>query len=368
MSASHFSVVQIEVIRGILYSCCTLSFFGSFSIILAFCLFPELRTTNRKILLFISLADLITITAYILPPWQESACKVSSLINMYSSISSFLWTLCLAFFLYLKLMNKRSSDVAEKLLPVFFVLSSILVPIGCVTSIALMDQEGRDERLSPYWCWLKGAEEMVRLQNSTSMPTTHPSHPTSPSSILSSSITEHNNLYEAELLREYLELMNSDVTFTESSKKLLIISILIGGKAIEWSCLLLSLFFFILSYWRLRKYARSPENEWQMLIGEAEKHSSPSMKFLCAPLILCCLRIPSAIRSLRSIANPEHPVDTAEFIFAILQAMGDPAQGFANGLLFVGFTSKVREKYYSLFSRFFRSISSHFPTAYQSIH
>lgn len=112
---------------------CCLSMVGAVLIVLAYILIKDVRTRSRRILVNISVMDffvaagnmtgtLINFDEYLrdggssLTPHKytliENACKAQASISMYCTISSILWTNCLAVYIYVQSMLKGQYKVA----------------------------------------------------------------------------------------------------------------------------------------------------------------------------------------------------------------------------------------------------------------
>ena len=142
---------------------CSLSILGSITIMISFASWVDVRTTSRKILLFLSVSDFMIATSNlfgVLIPVNSNVdnprnplCLAQSFITTSSSIMSFLWTLTLAIYLYLAIvMNKQS--LGKKLLPLFHVINWFLGPV--INGIALSkDMLGyAADPITGGWCWI----------------------------------------------------------------------------------------------------------------------------------------------------------------------------------------------------------------------
>lgn len=104
---------------------CSLSIFGTAVIILTFVKLPEVRNFTRKLLLALTLADLLTamgnlmgITRYIVVQSMENGCEllqksdsvciVQSFVTTFSSMVSFFWTTVIAVHIYLQIARSSS--------------------------------------------------------------------------------------------------------------------------------------------------------------------------------------------------------------------------------------------------------------------
>ena len=108
-------------VRAVVGVTCILSMAGALLIILSYILIKEIRTTTRKILLHISIMDFMyaagnAIGVFInfdqyfssLTPVSSQvrgACQAQAFFSMYGTISSILWTNCMAVYIYLHVMQ-----------------------------------------------------------------------------------------------------------------------------------------------------------------------------------------------------------------------------------------------------------------------
>ena len=111
---------QLDMVMSYMYFVMTatmsaLSIIGCTVLILSYFIFKRNRTKGRVILLFLSLADLLTATGNIIgiswaltkdhqPLW---VCTLHSALTVYSSICSFFWSVVMAVYLY-RILVKNS--------------------------------------------------------------------------------------------------------------------------------------------------------------------------------------------------------------------------------------------------------------------
>ena len=111
--------------RAVVGVSCCLSVFGSLLIIFSYILFKKRRTRAREILLHISLMDLgvalanlIGLSVYFdqfyfeyhenVPHYIDNLCKTQAFFAAYCTLSSILWTIALAGFLYFLIMHHKT--------------------------------------------------------------------------------------------------------------------------------------------------------------------------------------------------------------------------------------------------------------------
>lgn len=121
---------------------------------------------------------------------------------------------------------------------------------------------------------------------------------------------------------------------------------LIAGKAVEWtSCVFITIMYIFVFFDLRKKVDQSPATQLLITHRTGASWKSTEKKLLAIPFIFVILRLPGTVRTVYEAVN-QHPLDS-EFV-AVLQAIGDSGQGFANGLLFGVFTGKVRSFYRKL--------------------
>ena len=141
-----------------------LSMFGSFIIIASFAAWKDIRTTSRKILLFLSVSDFLTAISNFIGTLllsdrtnekdpQNPLCVAQSFVTNSVSISSFLWTQTLAVYLYLAILKNKQA-LGKKILPYVHVLNWTLGPV--INGIALrQNMLGYSAaELTGGWCWI----------------------------------------------------------------------------------------------------------------------------------------------------------------------------------------------------------------------
>lgn len=102
---------------------CALSFLGSLLIIITYIIWADLRTTPRKLLVFMSVADLLSAISYSFGVWKifdedSLDCIVQGAISTFANTSSFFWTVAIAIYLYIFIV-RSSQRVADSLVLYF---------------------------------------------------------------------------------------------------------------------------------------------------------------------------------------------------------------------------------------------------------
>lgn len=122
MEIGNHTVVYFSEQVVVLFSC-ALSFLGSSLIILTYMIWSDLRTTPRKLLVFLSVSDWLSAVSYGYGVWRvfraESLdCIIQGAISTFANSSSFFWTVAIAVYLYIFIV--RSSQRVADSLVLFF--------------------------------------------------------------------------------------------------------------------------------------------------------------------------------------------------------------------------------------------------------
>ncbi|KAK3594990.1 hypothetical protein CHS0354_019919 [Potamilus streckersoni] len=158
-------------------SCC-MSICGAIVISLTYCCLPEIRNFPRKLLLYLTFADMLTAfgnlmgtiryglvkegdklgnisgTIYYFANRNE-VCVIQSFITTFSSMASFFWTVIIAVYIFTAVVHPSHVFKSIKAECVYHLLSWGIP--GAVTIIALaLNVLGEDASLSTgSWCWIR---------------------------------------------------------------------------------------------------------------------------------------------------------------------------------------------------------------------
>ncbi|XP_072739838.1 G-protein coupled receptor 157 isoform X5 [Ciconia boyciana] len=151
--------------RVVVLVSCVLSFLGSSLLVCTHALWPELRTRPRQLLLYLSLADLLSALSYfygVLQDFDRTSwdCVLQGALSTFSNTSSFFWTMAIALYLYIIIV--RGSPTGTGLLCCFHVVSWG-VPLGITVAAVALKKIGYDaSNVSVGWCWVNlDAEDRV---------------------------------------------------------------------------------------------------------------------------------------------------------------------------------------------------------------
>ena len=132
-------ILALKIVVG---ATCILSILGAGLIILTYVAFRDLRTTARQLLANLSIADLIVAASHFVGlfhfqhyieyynsqgnenstvPSTDTLCTVQGAFNMFGTVSSFLWTMAIAVYMFVIIVLKNP-EAARKLVFVFYPL------------------------------------------------------------------------------------------------------------------------------------------------------------------------------------------------------------------------------------------------------
>ncbi|XP_027026531.1 G-protein coupled receptor 157 [Tachysurus fulvidraco] len=137
---------------------CALSVLGSVLVISTYALWPDLRTTPRQLLVFLSVADLISAVSYSYGVYKVFKantwdCVTQGAFSTFSNTSSFFWTVAIAVYLYMFIV-KSSQRLADSLV-LYFHLISWGVPLAITVAAVSLQKIGYDaSEVSVGWCWI----------------------------------------------------------------------------------------------------------------------------------------------------------------------------------------------------------------------
>lgn len=122
MASGNETVVYLSEQVVVLFSC-ALSFLGSSLIILTYIIWADLRTTPRKLLVYLSVSDWLSAVSYAFGVWKvfhsdSLDCVIQGAISTFANTSSFFWTVAIAVYLYIFIV-RSSQRVADSLVLVF---------------------------------------------------------------------------------------------------------------------------------------------------------------------------------------------------------------------------------------------------------
>ncbi|XP_069040145.1 G-protein coupled receptor 157 isoform X3 [Lepisosteus oculatus] len=143
----------------VILTSCLLSFLGSCLIIVTYVAWKDLRTKPRKLLVFLSAADLLSAASYfygVLRVFETDSwdCVLQGAVSTFANTSSFFWTVAIAVYLYIFIV-KSNQRLADSLV-LFFHIISWGVPLGITVAAVVLQKIGYDaSEVSVGWCWVR---------------------------------------------------------------------------------------------------------------------------------------------------------------------------------------------------------------------
>ena len=155
------------VVKTVTEVSCCLSIVGSLLIIVSYCLWHDLRTKARRIVVFLSVADLISAVAYLygsLRAFKSETwdCIAQSAVSTYSNIASFLWTISVAIYIYMLIVKLDQDYGGSSLL--WFHIVNWGIPLVIVIAALSAGGLGWDQSyVSVGWCWVDLSNEQFMM-------------------------------------------------------------------------------------------------------------------------------------------------------------------------------------------------------------
>jgi len=246
-------------------------------------------------LVYLSICDLVTATGNIfgrfLPPNVSTLCTIQSSFTTFSSMSSFMWTISIAVYLYLTIKVK-DIKTPQKTFWIFTIFHAVCwgVPLLSISWALMNNALGYDDSLKGNvgWCWI-AASKSIRWPK----------------------------IPESQIFWEF-----------------------VSGKGLEILSYFLALFLYIASKRELST-ANERFSHLTLNVQFREAMAEADRKLILVPAIFILVRIWGTVRIIL--------IDTVgqsifqQFWLAVMQGIGDSAQGWANCILFCFFTKKIRE-------------------------
>ncbi|XP_053378546.1 uncharacterized protein LOC123526746 [Mercenaria mercenaria] len=142
---------------------CSLSIIGSFVIFGTYIFIPDIRNSTRKLVTFLTAADLMTALGIItsalahLAGTQKTVCTPQSLITTYSSVVSFNLTVAIAIHIFATVVY-RTDKTSSRMFLLWANIISWFIPGIVVGAAGANNVLGRDRTESvgtAPWCWIK---------------------------------------------------------------------------------------------------------------------------------------------------------------------------------------------------------------------
>ncbi|XP_061196684.1 G-protein coupled receptor 157-like [Saccostrea echinata] len=290
----------------------SLSLTGGFALLLTYNKIPEFQSPVRKILVFLTVADIFSAFGYIvgtanflrLDDSQKNStdpiCKAQSFVTTFASLSSFAWTSIIAVHLFLAIRRQQDFE-RNRLLKIVYYILGWVVPAIISICFLVLDKLGRDVHgrltVTGLWCWVK---------------------------------VEHSN-------------------GTRTSG---IVSLLMSGKLWELMTYVLSFSMYMLL--KINTYFERQKNRsycWSDVDGA--NLTNEDERFCFTWLVLYLLRFWGTIRFFFAVADVQSDeIIFADTLFMYFQCAGDSAQALGNFILFCLLDKNIRKKYLEMIGDF----------------
>jgi len=267
-----------------------LSIAGACTIIVTYLLWPETHTKLRQLLVWLSVSDLGTAVGHVMglffSPGEGIACTFQSAFAAFSAMSSYMWTIAVALFLYLglKMSFVKKPDNTHRIF-VGFHICCWGFPLAIIIWAWANSALGYDNRHKVGWCWIH------------------------PSSSIIWPVDDRSEIFWHMMVGIGLELVAYAV-----SQYLYVASM----------CELSS-----------KKFTALASNQ-----SFKEALSGADKKLIAVPLIFIFARIWGSIRTMTIDFAGETP---NLYWLTVVQGIGDSAQGWANCILFCFLTKRWRQ-------------------------
>jgi len=273
----------ITIVQTVTIVSCILSIVGSLLIIITYIAWTDIRTRARQIVVFLSIADLLSAVGYLYGTarkFNENSwdCVAQSAVTTFANVSSFFWTCSIAVYIYLLIVQQQRQITRSCMISLHVVNWG--VPAIIVAAGVLLGGLGWDRSfISVGWCW-------VNLDNS------------------------------------YFLLWT-----------------LLGGKIWEFSAYILLPALYII----VKKHMYTQTHRFSDLTL-SDRHALMTrvdLKLTLIPVIFIFLRVWSTVRYVLYLVDSPYKTNV---VLMCLHGVGNTLQGAANCILFCFLTRKVRER------------------------
>eukprot|EP01083_Nonionella_stella_P059464 155547_1 len=312
---------------------CTLSIFGSLLILGTYYHYQQIRKPARSLLFWLSVTDLGTALSYGMAVIQcggHCNCllatrEIYTLLGIFFPVSSFLWTDCIALYIYAATYQKTWIAPRERLFCIFHIICWGLPAATCISIAVLRAMQIQYSITLTLggsnaggWCWIQQWQydllggKVIEIFSYIFLMSTY-------------------ILTWKELKRIKYKNTHPNTRTSPNPRKFLHPTPSPSHNAASNSML--------------------KESRAEHLRKQLKNKSEAVNRLLFIPVVFVSLRIWGTahmfINVLREHNRSNHTLDMLDLILSCMQALCDPLQGFCNGILFVVFVSEVR---YHLFN------------------
>ena len=132
-------------------TCSCISLLGCTFIVIMYVFFEDLRGYGFKLVLVLSVFDIINCISFLLPTYDTEnysvICRTQAFVMNFSTLASVLWTTIIAWSLY-KLIVHSDTYILKKMK--FFIVGTLILTIGVSATPLITDDYGKNTG----WCWI----------------------------------------------------------------------------------------------------------------------------------------------------------------------------------------------------------------------
>jgi G protein-coupled receptor 157 len=310
-----WSPVEKHMLEGCVIGMGSLSILGTLIIILTYFVWPDIRSTSRQLLVFLSIADMVTATGNSLGAIthpQGIGCTIQSAFTTTSSLWSFFWTACIALYIFLSVRTSDHTNIyhhrgntTTSAIHHENTLNSVGVGYLETTTLPLEDKKKETLQLIIYHlvCW---GVPIVIIMFALAFEALG------------------GDTFSTTVGWCWISDQVSYQTFWS----------FFTGKGWEIASYIVTFLLYFFTRRKLRAAYTTPKA--RMVMDRADR------KLMLVPIVFVFVRIWGTVRYLLLLGNVS--ADKLYWL-AVVQGIGDSAQGFANFLLFCVFTPKIRKKF-----------------------
>ena len=149
---------------------CIMSMVGSSILLGSYFAWKDVRTTSRKVLVWISVCDFLIALGnmcgtFFKPTSPDYKCSVQSFIVSSALISSFLWSVTLAICLYMTIV-KGKADLFQSFLPCLHIFNWTLGFVINIVAYVEKELGNSADQITAGWCWIKHNESDSKIPRS----------------------------------------------------------------------------------------------------------------------------------------------------------------------------------------------------------
>lgn len=158
-SEAAFTPEQNHIIMLVVMSGAGLSLIGGLFIILSYIWYRSLRNFPYKLIVILTIADVLNSGAYLMG-FDHRLCQAQAALMQFFTVATFLWTGTFALNVYMVLVRHKSDVAARE--PLYHLLCWGLSGLSLGVNLGLGSLDTTFER-GELWCWIGGSYSWARL-------------------------------------------------------------------------------------------------------------------------------------------------------------------------------------------------------------